>query len=99
MGKVWPSLSEQCAEAIEGMTMRLLNEDSDIKVDRLTLYLTREEALQLKSDLDQLLVTPHKNHAHISSKDRIKELTVCVYDETNLEGFSARSKKLIRDDV
>ena len=79
--------------------MRLLNEDSDMKLDRLTLYLTHEEARQLKSDLDQLLENPQTNHTHISSQDRTKELTVCVYDETKLEGFSARSKKLIREDA
>jgi hypothetical protein len=78
--------------------MRILDEQSDRKLDTVTLFLTREEALQLRSDLDHLLAKPKLNHTHLSSEDYKKEITVCIYDEKDLVGFHPRSTKLIKED-
>ncbi|TVL96338.1 MAG: hypothetical protein CV087_23805 [Candidatus Brocadia sp. WS118] len=78
--------------------MRILDIDADKRIDRLTLYLTRHEAEELKNDLFQIIENPIQNHLHISSDDYKKELTICIYDE-NLRGFDERSKKLILEDI
>ena len=81
--------------------MRMLDEISDRKLDRVTLYLTRAEAQELRDSLGSILVNPRGNHAHVSSQDYRKELTVCIYDDATLDehGFNERSKKLIKEDV
>jgi hypothetical protein len=81
--------------------MRILNEDDDKKIDRTTIYLTVSEAEELQRDLARIIRSPKRNHAHISSSDCSKEVTICVYDESAIEeyGFNDRSKRLIKDDV
>jgi hypothetical protein len=69
------------------------------KLDGVGLYLIREEAIQLQSYLEQLLADPGMHHAHLSSYDYQKEVTVSIYDVANLEGFDERSKKLIKEDI
>ncbi len=78
--------------------MRILDETSDKSLENTTLYLTFMEASHLRDSLNQLLKEPLNNHAHISSEDYQKEITVCIYDVNNLQGFSERSKNLIVND-
>ena len=78
--------------------MRILDDDSDNKLDTISIFLTKEEAVQLRGYLNQLLDKPKLQHAHLSSKDYKKEITVCIYDEKDLEGFHPRSIKLIEKD-
>lgn len=78
--------------------MRILDNDSNKKIDDITLYLKKRELIQLRSYIDQLLEDPQLQHSHLSSSDYQKEITLCIYDEENLEGFNERSKKLILDD-
>jgi hypothetical protein len=79
--------------------MRIHDEDHDRKLDKITVFLTKSEARELKSDLNSLLCDPAGNHRHLSSDDYRKEITVCIYDEARLEGFSERAKKLILEDM
>lgn len=78
--------------------MRILDNESYEKLDNVTLYFTREEAMQLKSYLNQLLDAPDSQHRHLSSSDYQKEVTICIYEEDQLDGFSPRSIKLIKED-
>jgi hypothetical protein len=78
--------------------MRILDDKSDKKLDTVTIFLTQEEALQLRSDLDQLLAKPKLHHTHLSSENYQKEITVCIYREDNLSSFDERSRKLILND-
>ena len=79
--------------------MRLLDEGSDKSINRVTVYLTKSEADELYNDLKRIIDTPKNNHAHVSSDDYKKEITICLYDENMLdEGFNDRSKKLIKYD-
>lgn len=78
--------------------MRILDNDSNKKIDDITLYLKKMELIQLRSYINQLLENPKLQHSHLSSSDYQKEITICIYDEENLEGFNERSKKLILDD-
>lgn len=78
--------------------MRILDESSDKSLEKVILYLTLEEALELKDSLDELLKKPLNNHTHVSDENFQKEITVCIYDTNNLSGFSERSKNLIKND-
>lgn len=78
--------------------MRILNEISDKSLEKIVLYLTQAEAKELKDSLGQLLDKPSSNHAHISSEDFQKEVTICIYDIKKLNNFNDRSIKLIQND-
>jgi len=78
--------------------MRILNDDSNEKLDTVSFFLTKQEAVQLHSDLEALIADPTKQHTHISSDDYQKEITVCIYDEKDLSGFHERAKTLILED-
>ena len=78
--------------------MRLLDGDSDKSIDEVFIYLTKLEAKELVDSLESLLTDQLGSHNHISSSDHKKEITVCIYDEKFIEGFSERSKKLIIED-
>jgi hypothetical protein len=75
----------------------MLDEDSDRSLSRVTLYLTIDEARELRSTLDAV-VQDRSRHEHISSNDYEKQITVCVYDTSTLQGFSERSRRLILED-
>jgi hypothetical protein len=78
--------------------MRILDEGSDRPLSRITIYLRREEARELRACLEAVLADETR-HEHVSSKDYEKEITVCVYSDSALDGFSDRSKRLISEDI
>jgi hypothetical protein len=50
----------------------------------------------MRDALENVLAESH--HEHISDFDANKEITVCVYQKENLEGFHERAKRLINED-
>jgi hypothetical protein len=78
--------------------LRILDDESDRKLDNVSIFLTKEEAVQLRGYLNQLLDDSKLQHCHLSSKDYQKEITICLYDEKNLESLNQRSIKLIKED-
>ncbi|MBA3238187.1 MAG: hypothetical protein H0T62_07575 [Parachlamydiaceae bacterium] len=78
--------------------MRILDEVSDMSLENVILYLTISEASELRDSIDELLKKPLNNHGHVSSENFQKEITVCIYDLTNLDEFNERSKDLIIND-
>jgi hypothetical protein len=78
--------------------MRILDDETDKKLDTISLFLTMSEAKQLHSYLQELIENPKKQHIHMSSDDYQKEITLCVYNENSLEGLHERGKKLILTD-
>jgi hypothetical protein len=77
--------------------MRILNLDTNEKINQATIYLTNSEAKELKDSLDNLLKN-NSHHEHISDDSYQTEITVCIYEKNNLEEFDIRSRKLILDD-
>jgi len=75
--------------------MRILDRSSDKSIDRVTLYLTRAEASELRDSLKAILAGPAERHEHVLSPDCSKEITVCIYDASSLNSFDQRSRKLI----
>jgi hypothetical protein len=65
--------------------LRILDDESDRKLDNVSIFLTKEEAVQLRSYLIQLLDNPKLQQCHLSSTDYQKEITICLYDEKNLK--------------
>ncbi|MBP7074896.1 MAG: hypothetical protein KBA81_05870 [Rhabdochlamydiaceae bacterium] len=78
--------------------MRILNDESNEKLDNVSIFLTREEAIQFRGYLNQLLENPKLHHSHLSSSDYKKEITICIYEEDNITSFNERSRKLILND-
>jgi hypothetical protein len=81
--------------------MRIYNEDTDKKVDKIILYLTPDEAHELKDSLELIINSNKKyHHEHIPDRedDFKREITVCIYRKDNLSSFDERSRKLILND-
>lgn len=79
--------------------MRILADDLDRPLDRVTLLLTREEAKELLDSLKPLIMDPSQHHNHVSDSDFKKEVTIAVYTPDNLKQFDARSLRLIESDT
>jgi hypothetical protein len=76
--------------------MRILNLDTNEKINQATIYLTNSEAKELKDSLENLLEN-NSHHEHISDNSFQTEITVCIYEKDNIGKFDARSRKLILD--
>lgn len=80
--------------------MRISDDISNKKIDKLILLLTKEEILQLEDYLKQF-INKSKNdglHFHLSSEDYRKEITVCIYNPDNIKALHHRAQMLIRND-
>ena len=81
--------------------MRIYNIDTDQKINNVILYLTCEEAQEMKDSLE-LIINNNEKHHHEHIPDREsgykREITVCIYKKDNLSSFDERSKKLILND-
>jgi hypothetical protein len=78
--------------------VRILDEDSDRSCENITLFLTKQEAVNLSGAVAALLEGPLDRHEHVDSDDFKKELTVCIYDASDLSGLNDRSRRLIELD-
>ena len=78
--------------------MRILDEKANKSLDAAIIYLTQQEAAELRDSLEQLLADQLGRHEHISSDDYRKEITVCIYDLNQLDQFDDRSRTLITED-
>lgn len=61
--------------------MRIFNSDTDKTLNKVILYLTSEEAQEMKDSLESLLNDKKHDHEHISDMDFRREITVCIIDE------------------
>ena len=75
--------------------MRILNAELDTVIHNVVIYLTRDEAKQMKDFLEQLLEEPELHHVHVNDNNYSHEVTISVYDQDNLNSFDERSKRLI----
>jgi hypothetical protein len=79
--------------------MRILNQDTDKSVKNLLILLTREEAMELKDDLEQLISKGQdQDHAHLNDADFQREITVAIYNSEKCWFFNDRVKQLIAED-
>jgi hypothetical protein len=76
--------------------MRMLDEDKNVAIDNLTLYLKKAEAIELYNALETLIESnDYGMHLHVSEETYQREVTVLLYDETNVNTLNERSRKLI----
>lgn len=78
--------------------MRIYDSDSDKQVNNIILYLTTDEAQEMRDSLELLINDSEKHHhEHIPDrKDSFKrEITIFIYKKENLSNFDERSKRLI----
>jgi hypothetical protein len=79
--------------------MRILDQDNDRSVSRVTILLRPSEARELLTALEQLLKDAHSAlHEHVPSGDHEKEITVALYADEDLDSFDERSRRLIKRD-
>ena len=81
--------------------MRISNDITDEKLDQITVFLTKTEALQLKAYLEDFLNRSADKglHFHLSAEDHQKEITICIYNPENIEMLHPRAQKLILEDT
>jgi hypothetical protein len=79
--------------------MRILDQETDRPCSRVTIYLKRGEAEELRDSLEALLDGDAHGHEHVSDAECRKELTLCLYDDASLDHFDARSRTLIERDA
>ncbi|MCL2150175.1 MAG: hypothetical protein FWH51_04735 [Dehalococcoidia bacterium] len=80
--------------------MRLLNGNSEDRLENVIIYLKKNEVVFLIGALENLLNAEEKGmgHYHVNDSDYTHEITVAMYDENNLDRFDQRSQKLILED-
>jgi hypothetical protein len=81
--------------------MRIYNVDTDKKANKVILYLTPDEAQEMKDSLESILSNNQKHHhEHIPDRedDFKREITICIYQKDNLSSFDERSRQLLLND-
>lgn len=78
--------------------MRILSDDDDRPLRSVTLYLRHDEMSELRDFLEHLLADPSLHHIHVNDEAFVKEVTVAILTDSNLDAFDERSKKLILED-
>ena len=79
--------------------MRLLDEITDKSLSNVTLLLTHNEARELRDKLGGLIDNFGKGwHDHISDNDYRHEITIAIYNETDITEFNERVQQLIKTD-
>lgn len=78
--------------------MRILDDMSNMKLDGVTILLTKNEASHLRDYLEQLIHEDDKDHSHLMSEDYQKEITICLYSPDKIKNFQPRIQKLILED-
>jgi len=79
--------------------MRILDQDNDKATKNVLILLTPEEAAELRDDLERMLQgNIFQEHTHINDKEFEHEMTVAIYDASELEFFDERTKKLVLED-
>jgi hypothetical protein len=77
----------------------MLDETSNQSVKNLTLLLEKTEAIQLIGYLEDLVSGESPNeHFHLNDTSYTKEITLALYEDERLDGFSDRYKLLIAED-
>jgi hypothetical protein len=75
--------------------MRILIVDTDAPVDKVTLYLTRAEARELTDAVEAMLSRSESTHEHVADEGYQREITVSLYDPSDLTSLDERSRRLV----
>jgi hypothetical protein len=75
--------------------MRIYNPTNKQVLDRVTLFLTPDEARELGQTASDLAQSPQKHHEHVPDAEFKREITVAVYTPENLTQYDSESRKII----
>ncbi|MEO6696243.1 MAG: hypothetical protein ABIY50_11695 [Ignavibacteria bacterium] len=79
--------------------MRILNRSENQALDSIEIFLTRDEAEELRARISGLLDNPSAHHIHLDADEMNgrfeRELIIAIYEKGNLSEFDERSRKLI----
>jgi len=79
--------------------MIIIDNDTNKKTDNICILLKYSEAVELRDALNQLIEANDFNtHHHVNSEDFSREITIAMYNETHLDSFNERIRKLIIED-
>lgn len=79
--------------------MYILDDETNKKLNCVTIILKKNEVQQLLGYAKQLLEKPtNSEHYHLSNDDYQKEITICMYTPENINSFNPRIQKLIQND-
>jgi len=76
--------------------MRILDDDRDRAIERVTVFLTRSEAGEVRDKLNALLSGDVGEHVHVSDSDLQREITLAIYSEDDLLRFNERARRIIK---
>lgn len=81
--------------------MRILNNDNQLSIKNISVFLTNEEAQELRDTIEQLIENSDKGsyHLHLNDKDFKHEITFSVYSDKDVSLYNARTQRLLIDDV
>lgn len=79
--------------------MYILDDESNKKLNCITIILSKSEIKQMLGYAKQLLDNVDaSDHYHLSSEDYQKEITLCLYTPENIDSYNPRIQKLIIED-
>ena len=79
--------------------MRIHDVNSDQTTTEVVLFLTRSEARDLRGIVKSIEGGASGIHEHVDSADFKRQITVCIYDEGDLDGLDARSREIIEKNL
>lgn len=81
--------------------MRILNNDSDESLKNISIFLKKEEVLELRDTIEELLnnVDKKEYHLHLNDEDYSHEITFSIYSESNFNFFNERIQRLLVKDI
>ncbi len=79
--------------------MRIFNINKNESIDEVLLLLTKDEASELRDELDRLLNSEiDVDHGHISEDSFDREITISIYNSNRIKYYHPDIKKLFRDE-
>ena len=78
--------------------MRIYDSKSKVVLQKITLFLTPDEASELADLARELANDPKKHHGHVTTVDYSQELTIAVYTAENLSAFDPESRAILEQD-
>lgn len=86
------------AKGSKGQNMRILNDKDDTRLDRVMIFLTPEELLELKGGIECMLENRECTHIHLDDYGYIHEVTIARYGDGTEKEYSKRVVELIEYD-
>ena len=84
----------------EGVHMRMLDTDRDAAVDNLTLYLKKDEAIELLEVMKTLIKQDNFDlRIHLNDDGCERDFTVMLYDESYIDMMDKRTRRLVLEEV